>query len=279
MFAPETTATMTPTTTVLLLSVLLGILPAALVYFWKSVALNRALASSGKQKQAFHLDHVASPRYRTSSDCSESSTVVSSESSPRSSMDEKCAEQEDTGQVKDTFNCETNCEATDCSSSFDLDIEDTESPGMFCASVFANLRKPLSQASTMPRHCYTSRVWYRQELQRVFLPSWTFMGRTDEVTEAGSYLTLDTAWAGSVLVLRGNDGELRAFANVCRHRGAKLLSQSKGIVKSKIGITCPYHAWLYSLEGDLKSAPGLSKALNFDKKNFGLIPIRLGTFG
>jgi Rieske 2Fe-2S family protein len=59
----------------------------------------------------------------------------------------------------------------------------------------------------------------------------------------------------------------------------QLLSQSKGIVKSKIGITCPYHAWLYSLEGDLKSAPGLSKALNFDKKNFGLIPIRLGTFG
>jgi len=188
---------------------------------------------------------------RTSSVCSDASTPLDSgKFTPLSP-----GTVEDDADSKPAFDCTSMCDSTPTSFAPDLDIEDTETPGIFCASVYANVRKPLTEAHTLPRHCYTSREWYKRELKKVFAPSWTFIGRTDEVAAAGSYLTLDTAWAGPVMVLRGHDGELRGFANVCRHRGAKLLSTSMGQAKS-VGLTCPYHSWLYTLDGELKSAPG-----------------------
>lgn len=87
----------------------------------------------------------------------------------------------------------------------------------------------------------------------MFADSWLLIGRADEVPNVGDYLAVDAPGVGPVFVIRGKDGVVRAFANVCRHRGAVLLQGSSGSVSG--GIVCPYHAWAYGLDGRLRGAP------------------------
>jgi len=102
------------------------------------------------------------------------------------------------------------------------------------------------------------------------------VGREDEVAEPGKYLAIDTEWGGPVAVVRGNDGELHAFANVCAHRGAKIVQDGLGKAP-KGGLICPYHAWTYDYGGNLLIAPGMNKTLDFDEDNIQLAPVRLDT--
>lgn len=147
------------------------------------------------------------------------------------------------------------------------------SGAMFDPATYAEVRKPLLEARTLPAWCYTSEEFYRREVERVFLKTWSFVGRADEIPNTGDYLTVDMP-GGSVVLLRGRDGVVRAFANTCRHRGAQLLSTKKGNCRA---IVCPYHSWVYGLDGRLTGAPNMERT-DFDKSAFGLEPLRLDSW-
>jgi Rieske 2Fe-2S family protein len=100
------------------------------------------------------------------------------------------------------------------------------------------------------------------------------VGRTDQLPAAGHYRTVRVG-DESVLVVRGEDGALRALLNVCRHRGAQLCPAERGQTRT---LQCRYHAWTYGLDGRLLRAPGLQDAPDFDKSAFGLVPVALDTW-
>jgi len=148
---------------------------------------------------------------------------------------------------------------------------------LFDASRFSETQKPLLDASMLPSECYNSVLWYNRECERVFHSSWTLVGRVDEVIEPGSYLAMDTEWGGPVAVCRGTDGQIHAFANVCCHRGAKVVPDGSGRAP-KVGLVCPYHAWTYDFDGKLKWAPGMDEVHGFTESDWQLAPVRVDIF-
>lgn len=172
--------------------------------------------------------------------------------------------------------------AGSCGAAEPRDIEDLCPPESSAAfsfdpRLFAETQKPLLEASTLPGACYHRTPWHTRELERVFGPSWSCLGREDEIPEPGQYLAFDTEWSGPVAVCRGKDDRLHAFANVCRHRGAKVLQGNAGKA-SKVGLVCPYHAWTYDFDGSLKWAPGMEQVRDFDEAEVRLKPISLEVF-
>eukprot|EP00406_Dinophysis_acuminata_P005536 CAMPEP_0179228604 /NCGR_PEP_ID=MMETSP0797-20121207/9911_1 /TAXON_ID=47934 /ORGANISM="Dinophysis acuminata, Strain DAEP01" /LENGTH=477 /DNA_ID=CAMNT_0020935661 /DNA_START=80 /DNA_END=1513 /DNA_ORIENTATION=- len=145
---------------------------------------------------------------------------------------------------------------------------------LFDPERFAETRRPLLEASTLPSEVYSSKTWFDREMGRVFMQSWFLVGREDEIVEPGSYLAIDTEWGGPVAVVRGKDGHIYAFANVCRHRGAKIVPDGAGTAPS-VGLVCPYHAWTYDFTGKLKWAPGMDETCNFNEEDIQLKPVRL----
>lgn len=139
---------------------------------------------------------------------------------------------------------------------------------------YAGVRRPLLEAETLPAWCYASEAFYRREVERIFLKAWNFVGRTDVVPRPGDYITFDFAGV-PVLLIRGRDRELRAFANVCRHRGTRLLDGAGNATS----IKCPYHSWVYDTTGALEIAPQMEDTVGFDKRAYGLSPIRLESWG
>jgi len=148
---------------------------------------------------------------------------------------------------------------------------------IFDAARYRKTQLPLLQAHNLPREVYTSEAWYNREIDRVFHNSWCLLGREDEIPEPGDYLAIDTEWTGPVAICRGKDGGLHAFANVCAHRGAKVLQGERGR-GSKVGLVCPYHAWTYDYDGKLSWAPGMQQTVDFDEDKIRLDPVRLETF-
>lgn len=146
--------------------------------------------------------------------------------------------------------------------------------GMFDPRSYAAVRRPLAEAEALPAWCYTSQAFYEREVERIFLRTWNFVGRVDEVAKAGDYLVFDFV-GQSVIIIRDRAGRINAFVNSCRHRGTRLLD-GKGSCRA---ITCPYHAWAFSLAGELVATPGMEDVRNFDKKQWGLTPVRLETWG
>jgi phenylpropionate dioxygenase-like ring-hydroxylating dioxygenase large terminal subunit len=144
---------------------------------------------------------------------------------------------------------------------------------LFDPAHYATVRQPVGEAETLPAWCYTSPEFYAREVERIFTPGWHFVGRADEVAEPGSYLAVDTV-PGPLLLLRDQAGRLGAFANTCRHRGARLL-QGGGRCRT---IVCPYHAWTYGPDGGLLNAPGMRDRPGFDRADWGLAPVRCETW-
>ncbi len=103
----------------------------------------------------------------------------------------------------------------------------------------------------LPVEAYTTPAWFEREQDEIFGRVWQFGGFVEDVANAGDFVTVQ-AGPHPLFVVRGPDGELRAFHNICRHRGTQLL---RAIGKSKKSIICPYHHWTYSLDGDLKNIP------------------------
>lgn len=145
--------------------------------------------------------------------------------------------------------------------------------GIFDPARYQTVRLPLLEAEGLPPWCYTSDDFFRRETERIFLRCWNFVGREDEIPDVGNYLVLDLA-GQSVIVTRDRQRQLHAFINSCRHRGTRLLD-GRGSCRA---ISCPYHAWTFALSGELIGTPGMEETRNFDRKDYGLIPVRLETW-
>lgn len=111
---------------------------------------------------------------------------------------------------------------------------------------------PLADARTLPGAVYHAEDVYAREQRGLFAKHWIAVAREDDLAEAGDFVTHETA-GERLLVVRGDDGKLRAFFNVCRHRGARLVDEPQGRLRG--AIACPYHAWTYALDGSFRRAP------------------------
>ena len=126
---------------------------------------------------------------------------------------------------------------------------------------------------TLPWSWYSDPEILRREQERIFRRAWQYVGHAGQLKDVGDRFA---AWAGDVpvLVVRAEDG-IRAFLNVCRHRGS-LLAESEGSGKT---IQCPYHAWTYGLDGSLRAAPRSEREVGFETEGLSLVPMRLETWG
>lgn len=125
---------------------------------------------------------------------------------------------------------------------------------------------------TLPGRYYYDADLFALEQERIFSTSWICVGRADAVAEPGQYF-LATVGTENVIVLRGRQGGLRAFLNVCRHRGARVCLAERGQLRST--MQCRYHAWTYGLDGRLIGAPNMKEDPSFDAEQFGLWPVAL----
>jgi choline monooxygenase len=129
-------------------------------------------------------------------------------------------------------------------------------------------------ASTLPFAWYSDEDVLRRERSKIFARAWQYGGRADQVAAPGSFLATD-AGGVPILVARDRAGELRAFLNVCRHRGA-VLTDGCG---TRATIQCHYHAWTYDLDGSLRNAPRSEREPGFDRDEWSLLPASVDTWG
>jgi phenylpropionate dioxygenase-like ring-hydroxylating dioxygenase large terminal subunit len=134
-------------------------------------------------------------------------------------------------------------------------------------------RLPLNEARHAPGYVYGSAEVMEMEKQRLFMKDWLCVGRVEELENKGDYLTI-TILGEPVVITRGQDGELHAFYNQCRHRGVEV-AQGKGNAKL---FKCPYHAWTYDLQGQLIGAPFMRETKDFDIKQCKLKTVKLDTW-
>jgi choline monooxygenase len=133
---------------------------------------------------------------------------------------------------------------------------------------------PLSQASTIPSSWYTNENLFEVETQTVFSASWQFAARADQLINPGNYVTTEIG-GEPIVIVRGHDGELRAFFNVCRHHAAAVMTEPEGCAPQ---MRCPYHGWTYSLEGELKGTPEFNDVCNFVRADNGLVPVEMAAW-
>lgn len=139
---------------------------------------------------------------------------------------------------------------------------------------------------TLPSSWYTSAQVFALEKERIFCREWVCVARAEELREPGAFQVLDVL-GESILLVLNREGQLRAFYNVCRHRGSRLCRDPHaagapaalggGIAGGR--ITCPYHQWTYDLDGRLIAAPYLSGEPGFDKSLFSLYPVGVESWG
>ena len=103
----------------------------------------------------------------------------------------------------------------------------------------------------LPVEAYTSQDWFDREMREIFSKTWRYAGFMEDVSEPGQYIAVQ-AGLNNIFVIMGRDRRLRAFHNICRHRGMILVSEPR---KIEGAIRCPYHSWCYSTKGKLVSTP------------------------
>ncbi len=127
----------------------------------------------------------------------------------------------------------------------------------------------LSRASTIPSSYYNDASVLDQENRNIFRRTWQLVGRVEQVAEGGRFFT--TTIAGEpLLIVRGDDGELRALSNVCRHRAGPV-AQGEG---TRAAFQCGYHGWTYALDGALRTTPEMDGTECFDRNQFALPQFR-----
>ncbi|MFZ1742353.1 MAG: aromatic ring-hydroxylating dioxygenase subunit alpha [Pontixanthobacter sp.] len=124
---------------------------------------------------------------------------------------------------------------------------------------------------SLPAWTYRDAEFHQLENARVFRPSWQVVCHESDLPKPGDWHTLDYI-GESVIVTRGQDSTLRAFTNVCRHRGSRLVDGASGCAKK---LVCPYHAWTYDLDGRLTGVPDSATYPTLDKSRAGLVPVEL----
>lgn len=132
-----------------------------------------------------------------------------------------------------------------------------------------NLSVPFERARSMPRSVYTSPEFLKVEIEQIFSKEWLCAGRASKLAKAGDYITMEIA-GYPIIVVRDRDKTLRAMSNVCMHRMSTLL-EGEGNVRA---IVCPYHAWTYSLDGQMRGAMGMTQNEEFCKDHYKLPQFR-----
>src|SRR5205085_107958 len=142
--------------------------------------------------------------------------------------------------------------------------------------------------STLPGEAYLSEAFFERERQRIFFGEWMCVGREETLSAPGEYLRVDVA-GESLLVVRTRSGDTRAFHNVCRHRGSRLVMQDEAAADAaglpcaagrfKGSIVCPYHSWTYGLGGELRNAPFLDESHGLRKDQLPLFGVDVATWG
>jgi choline monooxygenase len=132
----------------------------------------------------------------------------------------------------------------------------------------------LADGRTLPYDWYSDAAVLRLERERIFRRAWQYVARADQIAEPGSFCATEAGGIPIVLV-RDQAGALRAFVNVCRHRGS-LVCEGEG---KRETLQCPYHAWTYDLDGSLRAAPRSEREPGFDKDGLGLVPVLVETWG
>ena len=128
-------------------------------------------------------------------------------------------------------------------------------------------RRAMDEDFSLPGWIYRDADFLRAEKQQIFTPSWQVVCHLNDIPKPGDYHTLN--FMGEPLAaVRGRDGVVRAFFNVCRHRAAKLLDEGAGHCPGR--IVCPYHAWTYDLDGSLAAVPHRKEFVDFSLDRYGL---------
>lgn len=121
----------------------------------------------------------------------------------------------------------------------------------------------------LPVGAYTSQEWFDREQRHIFSNTWRYAGFMEDVGEPGQYITVQ-AGLNNIFIVMGRDRRLRAFHNICRHRGTQLI---RAVGKGQKALTCPYHDWTYDLEGNLISVPDEEREFGrLEKSCLGLKP-------
>jgi phenylpropionate dioxygenase-like ring-hydroxylating dioxygenase large terminal subunit len=124
---------------------------------------------------------------------------------------------------------------------------------------------------SLPGWIYRDREYFEVEMERVIRPSWQVVCHSSDIPRPGDWRTIEYL-GESIIVVRGDDDAVRAFANVCRHRGSRIVSGEAGCARR---LTCPYHAWTYALDGRLIGVPHKSDYPGLDTASLGLVPVEL----
>ena len=124
----------------------------------------------------------------------------------------------------------------------------------------------------LPGWSYHSQALLDLEKEYVFRNHWQIIGHVSDVPNRGDYLAMDVV-GERALVVRGKDGVVRGFHNMCRHRGSRVVAENKGTCKN--ALVCPFHGWVYNLDGTLRGAARPQSFPELDKTEFGLTPLEL----
>ena len=127
----------------------------------------------------------------------------------------------------------------------------------------------MSRTKTLPSDFYHSSSVFNRESDNIFKKEWLWVGRSEQLTSIGSYITTDII-GYPIIVLREDSNSLKAFHNVCRHRAAKVVSNKSGVCKHLI---CPYHGWKYDLNGKLMDTPKFYANDDFEKDRHSLFDL------
>ncbi len=139
----------------------------------------------------------------------------------------------------------------------------------------AHLHASLEEGHTLPGAWYSDPKVFKREQKRIFRRTWQYVGLVEQVAKPGDFFTFSID-AVPLVILRDEAGHLRAFVNVCRHRGSQLVPDGCGNRKT---LQCLYHAWTYNLDGSLRAAPGSKDEPGFKQDELGLLPIQIDTWG
>jgi choline monooxygenase len=134
-----------------------------------------------------------------------------------------------------------------------------------------NPRDPLEEAWTIPAPWYFDERIAALERASTFSTTWQVVGRADQVRHNGQFFTAELT-GEPLVVARGEDGQLRAFYNVCRHHAAAVVTEPQGCAKQ---FRCPYHGWTYGIDGALKGMVEFDGVCNFDRAKNGLVSVRV----
>ena len=150
----------------------------------------------------------------------------------------------------------------------------TRRPSPLTADELAAVRRPFRGARLLPARAYHDPAVWAFERDEWFYRDWVCVGREEEATEPGAFFTA-TVVDEPLVVVRGRDHVLRAFYNVCRHRGTAV---AEGECGRLVRFQCPYHAWIYDLDGRLVRAKHMDDIEDFSLEGYGLVPVRCETW-